>query len=141
MSGKRKHILVVESNPTDAALMRGALDELPFCTSFLCRTLTEARAYISRTGIFKDEENYPSPDAIVTNLRLGEDSGYELLTWIKGVSSLQSVPIYVVARNVTAQDEVTVRGLVKQASQKPTDSSSMLKLFKQIAEEICAREE
>ena len=134
---KRKHILVVESNAEDAVLIRGALGDLPFCTSYLCRTLGEARAYLSGTGIYKDRDNFPTPDAIVMNLRLGEDSGYELLTWLKTISGLRGVPIYVVGRTITKQDETTLRGLVTAVFQKPTESHEMLNLFQKIAQEVC----
>ena len=103
-----KHILVVESNPDDAFLICRALKALPFCTSFLCRSLAEARAYLSQSGIYKDAENYSAPDALITELRLGADSGYELLTWLKQSRNFATIPVFILAGIISPQDRAAL---------------------------------
>ena len=134
----RKHILVVESDPADAALLRRAFLELPFCTAFLCRSLAEARAYLSRIGIYRDVENYPDPDAIITELKLGEDSGYELLIWIREKHTLRQVPVYVFGKALTASEKSLLSAVrLNGVFEKPEDPGKMAAIVKTIAEEIC----
>lgn len=137
---RQKHILVVESDPRDASLLRSALRELPFCTSFLCRSLAEARAYLSRTGVYRDVENYPDPDAVVTELKLGVDSGYELLIWIREKKSLRQLPLYLFAKTLTDSDRRLLAAVqLSGVFEKPADTIQMPGVVKTIAEHICGK--
>ena len=133
-----KHILVVESDPDDAFLLSRALKAMPFCTSFLCRGLAEARAYLSQSGIFKDTENYPVPSGVITELRLGTDSGYELLNWIRESQSLRGMPLFVLAGAISPTDKETLKSLgIKRVVEKPIDPSEMRRVLREMAEEVC----
>ena len=137
----RKHILVVENNEDDAFLLRRTLRDLPFCTSFLCRSLSEARAYLSRTGIYKDTENYPAPDAVITELRLGTDSGYELLIWMRENKNLRSIPVYVLAGAISPHDRATLTGMgIRRVVEKPNGNEELKRLLTDLAREVCGSE-
>ena len=134
-----KHILVVESNEDDAYMVRRALGDLPFCTSFLCRSLGEARAYLSGEGIYKDRENYPPADAVITELRLGPDSGYELLIWIRETKALRELPLYVLAGVVSPLEEANLRGLrVRRVIAKPAGLAELKRVVRELADEVCS---
>jgi CheY-like chemotaxis protein len=133
-----KQILVVESNADDAFLLERALKALPECTSFLCGSLSEARAYLTRGGLYRDAERYPMPDAIITELRLGVDSGFELLAWMQGVEELRAIPVYVLASVISAQDGAALKGLgIKRIIVKPTGNDELKRVLGEIAEEVC----
>ena len=133
-----KHILVVECNAEEATSIRKALKGLPFCTSFLCRSLGEARAYLAGAGIYKDRENYPTPDAIVTEFRLGGDSAYELIVWIRGHASSARIPIYVLARELSANDEKMLSMLnLKAIIRKESDSGAFAEQLRRLADQVC----
>ena len=133
-----KHILIVENNPDDAFLIKRAFRTLPFCTSFLCRSAIEAQSYLARAGLYNDIENYPSPDAILTGLRLGADTGFELLDWIRRRESTCDLPVYVFASQISPQDEAILRPFrVKGIIEKPTEPKELERTLKAIAEELC----
>ena len=133
-----KHILVVESNPDDAYFICRALKSLPFCTSFLCRSLAEARAYLSRSGIYDDSENYPPPDALITELRLGIDSGYELLTWLKEHKNTATLPVFILAGTISPQDRALLNALgIKRIVEKPNGGVELKRVLEEMAQEVC----
>ena len=134
----KKHILFVESNEDDAFLLRRAIRESPHCTSFLCRSMAEARAYLSRTGIYNDEQKYPAPHAVITELRLGVDSGYELLIWIRENKKLGDLPLYVLAGEFSAVDESNLASLkVRRFIRKPSDSTELKITLQSLVDEVC----
>jgi CheY-like chemotaxis protein len=133
-----KHILIVENNPDDAFLIKRAFNTLPFCTSFLCRSAIEAQSYLARAGYYNDVENFPPPDAILTSLRLGADTGFELLDWIRRRESTCDLPIYVFSTVISSQDEAMLRPFrVKAIIEKPTEPKELARTLKAIAEELC----
>ena len=136
-----KHILVVESNADDAFLIRRAFEQLPFCTSFLCRSLSEARAYLSRAGVYKDEENYAAPDAVITELRLEKESGYELLTWMRESKTLRSIPVYILSGSISPQDVAKLKGMdIKRVVEKPAGTAELGRVLSEMAQEVCGGE-
>jgi len=129
---------VVESNPDDAFLICRALKALPFCTSYLCRSLAEARAYLSQSGIFKDSENYPPPAALITELRLGVDSGYELLTWLKQSKNLATIPVFILAGIISPQDRAALNSFgIKRIVEKPNGAIELKRVLADMAQEVC----
>ena len=129
---------MVESNPDDAFLICRALKALPFCTSYLCRSLAEARAYLSQSGIFKDSENYPPPAALITELRLGVDSGYELLTWLKQSKNLATIPVFILAGIISPQDRAALNSFgIKRIVEKPNGAIELKRVLADMAQEVC----
>lgn len=135
----KKHILFVESNEDDALLLRRAIREIPHCTSFLCRSVAEARAYLSRTGIYSEELKYPAPDALITEIRLGVDSGYELLIWIRENKKLRDLPLYVLAGEYSPVDESNLASLrVRRFIRKPRDPAELKITLESLVDEVCS---
>ena len=133
-----KHILIVENNPDDAFLIQRAFKTLPLCTSFLCRSASEAQAYLERAGIYSDVQSYPDPDAILTEIRLGGESAFDLLDWIRRRDATSDLTIYIFAGAISPKDERTLRPFrVKAIFEKPVGLEEMEKCLKAIAEGIC----
>ena len=133
-----RHILIVEGNPDDAYLIQRAMQKVPFCTSFLCRTLSEAKAYLARTGVFQDEKNYPRPEAVITELRFDLESGADLFTWMRETKAVPPIPIYVLSDAISPNDRKTLVALgATRVIDKPTETAELKVLLEQIAQEIC----
>ena len=106
--------------------------------AFFCRSLSEARAYLSKAGVYEDAENYPTPDVIIRELRVGSESGLELLAWIQGVTELRTIPLYVLAGGISNQDCRALRGMmqIKRIFVKPPANDELERLLRGIADEV-----
>jgi CheY-like chemotaxis protein len=80
---KPSSFLIVENDPSDAFLIRRALASKRCGQSFLCRNPSEAKAYLKGAGMYADRSKYPLPEVILTDLRMEDESGIELVEWIR----------------------------------------------------------
>jgi hypothetical protein len=51
------------------------------------------------------------PDAVITELRLGQNSGYELLIWMRESKNLPPITVYVLAGIISSKDRGTLAGM------------------------------
>src|SRR5688500_14213048 len=91
-TGCRKYFLVIEDDADDAAFIRRAFSPMRDCSAFVCRNSSEAKAYLQGAGLYKDRQKYPVADAIIGDLRLGEESGVEFVAWLKA-GELKHLPV------------------------------------------------
>lgn len=104
-----KTILVVEDNAIDAALIRRAFDAVPSCRAIVCRNLGEARAYLLGAGIYEDRVEYPFPNAVICDFRLGGESGNEFLIWLKSDPRSESLPVVILSGSVAPKDLIEAK--------------------------------
>ena len=134
-----KHILVIETDPDDAYLLSRALKTLLSCTYFLCRSLSEAKAYLSRAGIFADTKEYPVPDAVITELRLGAESVYQLLRWMRGNEPFHPLPLYILTSAISPADRENMKTLgIKRVVEKPSGLTEMKRVLSELATVVCS---
>src|SRR5688500_18794328 len=83
--------------PTTPFSFHRALQATPNCgSSVVCRNPSEAKAYLSGAGLYRDRNKYPFPDILITDLNMGTESGIELVDWIrKQVSPLKDLNIVI----------------------------------------------
>ncbi len=113
-------ILLVEDNEDDVFLMQRALMsaklDIPMQVS---RDGQEALDYLQGTGKFSDRVAHPMPALVFLDLKLPYVHGFEVLSWIRGESSLKELPVVVLTsssedRDRTRAEELGARGyLVK----------------------------
>ena len=68
----RINVLVLEDDPNDAFLIRGAFKNSG-CDAFVCRNTSEAAAYLLGSGMYYDSMRYPLPNIVIYDIRLGQD--------------------------------------------------------------------
>src|SRR4051794_6700956 len=75
--------LIVENDQNDAFLIRRALASSRCGHASLCRNPSEAKAYLKGAGMYADRSKYPFPDVILTDLRMDDETGVELVEWVR----------------------------------------------------------
>src|SRR5688500_5228761 len=80
----KTRFLVVENDPNDAFLITRALMKSEACgASTVCRNPSEAKDYLRGAGMYSNREAYPQPNVILTDLRMGNETGLELVEWVR----------------------------------------------------------
>lgn len=126
-----KHILIVENNADEAYFIMRAFKAIPSCGAYLCRSVSEAQSYLV-------SKQFPHPDAVLTEFRLGADSGTELLDWIRNQESTRDLTLYVWTTAISEADKQSLRHFrIKAAIVKPAGLGEMTVSLKAIAEEVC----
>src|SRR5258708_11767729 len=77
------NFLIVEDDANDAYLIKRALSSTKCRSSFVCRNPGEAKAYLRGAGMYADRRRYPFPNVVITDLRMGRESGIELVDWVR----------------------------------------------------------
>ena len=102
MRYKPIHILVVEDNPADVALMREALtsNEIPFRL-----TIAETAGDALDVAFRRERHLGPSrPDIILLDLKLGQESGHDVLRKLKGDPRTHCIPVIVMSSSEADRD-------------------------------------
>ncbi len=95
-------ILLVEDNPADVRLTRGALQTGPVAAHLsVARDGLEALAFLRHEGTFLDS---PRPDIILLDLNLPNKSGSEVLKEIKADEELRRIPVVVLTTSGAEED-------------------------------------
>lgn len=135
-----QNFLIVENDANDAFLIHRALSSGGCGASAVCRNAGEAKAYLRGAGMYADRRRFPFPEVVITDLRMGNDSGIELVEWIRG----QDVPVkdLVVVILTGSASELQFNAAEKVGAQrvyrKPTRLEDLEELLKTIASEFCS---
>ena len=134
---KDKHFLALEPNVDDAFLIKRAL--VKFCSVFVCRNIGEARAYLNGAGQYSDRLNNPFPDGVITELRLGTESGLEFIEYVRTTPELSRLPIVVLHGGSSPNAiEAARRFGVKSVFCKPSEIAELKSILATIANDLCA---
>jgi CheY-like chemotaxis protein len=129
--------LVLEDDADDAILIRRSFTNSA-CQAFVCRNTSEARAYLMGAGMYVDRNRFPFPDIIVTDLRLGEDSGINFIKWVRSRPELEDMPVIVLSGSASPSDIRAARELaVDHILDKPGDPADLQKLVLKVAAQLC----
>jgi CheY-like chemotaxis protein len=135
-----RHFLIVENDADDAFLIRRAFQSTPNCgTAFVCRSASEAQDYCRANGMYSDRAKYQKPDAIVSDLHLGKESGVDFMKWLKTQDEFKEIPVMVLTGSASPAEMRAAKesGAVK-VLRKPGKLEELKALFQTIATELCS---
>jgi hypothetical protein len=88
------HFLLFENEASAAEILDKAFAAIPDCgTVAIARNVSEAKAYLKGAGIYAARKKFRIPSTILSSWRLDEDSGVELLAWVKADEQLRQIPL------------------------------------------------
>ena len=130
-------ILIAEDNHHDAFLLRRAFDIDHFhCRLYFVRDGQEAIDYMTGKDHFRDREQFPLPELILTDLRMPRVTGEELLEWIRAQRDFNRLPIVVITgSNLSPTERRTIESaadaLVEKdvVFQQPEEFLKLMKKF------------
>ncbi len=89
-------ILVAEDEASDFELLDLSLTRTtPGCRVHWVRNGQDARRYIAGEEEFGDRQKHPLPDLLITDLKMPNVTGLELIEWLKGSSRYRRLPVVV----------------------------------------------
>jgi DNA-binding response OmpR family regulator len=102
---KADTILLTEDDPTDALLLRRALDKAAVSSRLeVVSTGEEAIAYLSGEGRYADRNLHPLPSLVLLDIRLPRMSGLDILAWIRQQAQFQRTPVIMLTSSGQAAD-------------------------------------
>jgi len=131
----------VENDPNDAFLIRRALSTSKCGHASVCRNPSEAKAYLKGAGMYADRGKYPFPDVILTDLRMDDESGIELVEWIRSQEPpLRDTKILILTGSATPMQFDAAQKVGAQAvHRKPTKLQDLEELLQSIAARYCGK--
>jgi len=135
--------LIVENDPNDAFLIRRAINSSPYCgSSVVCRNPSEAKAYLKGAGMYRDRELFPIPDVILSDMRMGVESGLELVDWVRKQNApLKDTPFIILTGSSTPlQFDAAQKVGADRVYSKPLRLEDLQELLNKIAAEFCGAE-
>ena len=103
--GKPLVILLIEDNADHAELIRRSFREHHVANQLVHLEDGEsALDYLHHKGKYRDQNDYPSPDLILLDLRLPKVDGLEVLKTIKSCPVHQSIPVVILTTSQVDQD-------------------------------------
>jgi CheY-like chemotaxis protein len=87
-------ILLADDSADDIAFFRSAVAQANLDISlYTVSDGRQAASYLQGEGDYHDRDRYPFPDLIVTNGRMPNMNGIELLRWVKQQPQFQQIPM------------------------------------------------
>lgn len=135
------HFLLVENDAKEASLLAQAFAKVPDCgTVSVARNISEAKAYLSGAGIYHDRTKFRLPSTILAGYQVDNDSGVDLLAWVKAHPTLRTIPFVLLApASATPSEIVRAKraGSVKIAT-KPQSPAELKTMLERLAEAMCS---
>jgi two-component system, chemotaxis family, response regulator Rcp1 len=102
MRYKPLHILLVDDDPAQAGLMAEALrfNDIPYELS-VAETACDALDFAFGRGMHRDAKR---PDIVVLDLKLGPDSGHDVLKELKSDPTTHCIPVIVMSSSAAQRD-------------------------------------
>lgn len=139
MEAVRPIILLVENDDSDVFMFRRALNKHNFTGSLrVVTTINAACCYLAHEGSFVDQEYFPRPDLIVSDMNLGGHLGTELLEWVRRQPGLENIPFVFLSGSYLPPDKIRARELRADAfyhksgdiQQATEHAGQMLQMFR-----------
>ena len=126
--------MVIEDDANDAFLIRRAFTEEngngKDMFVFVCRNTSEARAYLLGAGMYSDRQKFPFPEVIVSDVRIGEDSGVHFLQWLREIPHLQEIPVIILTGSASQREMEAAKQLgALKVLRKPADTIQLKRSF------------
>jgi CheY-like chemotaxis protein len=89
-------ILLVEDEPTDAALMKRAFEKAKVANPLIHLTNgDEVLRYLAGKGEYADRVKHPLPAVILLDLKLPGATGMQILQWMRAQGEIRRIPVVV----------------------------------------------
>ena len=127
-------ILLVEEDPSYVLIAKRAVYKANLSVSFqVVEDVVTAIDYLSGQGGFADRERYPLPLLIVTNIKLPDRPGLELLAWVRQQPKLKSLPVVMLSSRGEVGEAEQARDLCASAYfVKPLPLNDLVDTLKKI---------
>src|SRR6185436_1504406 len=98
-------ILLAEDDDNDVFLIRSAFDKAGIVTPIhVVRDGDEAIAYLKGVGKYAQRAEYPLPSLLLLDLKMPRKNGFEVLEWIGGELTLQTLRVIVLTGSTDRHD-------------------------------------
>jgi CheY-like chemotaxis protein len=99
-------ILLAEDDENDAFLFRMAIKQagVPNLVAHVPDG-KHAIDYLQGTGIYSDRIRYPLPSLLITDLKMPNRNGFDLLAWIKTQPQFSQLPTIMLSSSAIASDK------------------------------------
>ena len=109
--GKKKgmnghiHVLIVEDDLNDAFFIQRAFQHAGIKREpHICTTVRDAICYLQGSADYADRTQYPFPNLLITDIKMPEQSGFDLLRWIRDHPQFQIIPTVIMSSSHRAED-------------------------------------
>jgi CheY-like chemotaxis protein len=103
-TGPAEVILLIEDNPSDAALVARAFDRSGVVNPIRrLKDGEDALAYLSGAGTYANRKENPLPAVILLDLNLPRFNGYQLMIWLRMQPELKRIPVVVLTESSDAE--------------------------------------
>src|SRR5678815_2078194 len=98
-------VLLVDDSETDLFLTRTAFGKAAFNSPLQeVRNGAEAIAYLQGEGPYSDRNKFPMPAVVLLDLNMPMKNGFDVLTWVRGQSTLKRVAVIVLSASMRTED-------------------------------------
>ena len=120
-------VLLAEDNDSDLIFLQRAIRKAGVSVSLqLVRNGEEAVNYLLGEGNYANQERYPLPMLIISNMKMPRMNGLELLTWVKQQPNFKHLPVIVMSSSEDPDEMNQVTTLGGSAYFVKTSSLDML---------------
>jgi CheY-like chemotaxis protein len=130
----RLHFLVLEDNADEAFLIQRAFTKVKRPSSVsVCQSVSEAKAYLNGDTIYADRSKHPWPIAVISDLHLAIESGFDFLEWIRSDGRLKGLPVIILTGSSAPADISRARSMgAKEVLEKPMESGPLTELLERL---------
>lgn len=105
MDRERGSVLLVEDDPNDVALTQRAFARAGFANPLhIVNDGEQAIAYLAGQPPYADRRRHPLPMLVLLDLKLPRRSGFEVLTWLRGVANVRRLPVVILTSSQHSPD-------------------------------------
>src|SRR5207253_5692363 len=99
----------------------------------------DAKSCLRGAGMYSDRKRYPLPEVVITDLRMGTESGIELVEWIREQEPpIKEIPVIILTGSASElQFDAAEKVGAQRVYRKPTKLEDLQQLLSSIAAEFC----
>lgn len=98
-------ILLVDDSEDDALLLRRVFERVGFSAPLqFVRDGEQMIDYLNGAGAYGDRTKFPLPTAVLLDLKMPRESGFDLLTWIRQQSEHKLLRVYILSASGQTDD-------------------------------------
>jgi CheY-like chemotaxis protein len=98
-------VLLVDDSVNDARLLRAVFERAGVVEPLRsAQDANEAIAYLRGDGAYADRLHFPLPTALLLDLNMPGQNGFELLEWIRQEPSLKRLRVFILSASTRAED-------------------------------------